>query len=80
MGKLLTFFDRHRIGWPDARRSLWFEDYEMTPEDVRFVESMRKATLIPTLVRLPSGRTVTGDELRQWYVARPAGAPTGETD
>lgn len=67
MGMIQTFLDRRLGITSNIRHPLWYEKYELTPDDVEFLEGMRGATLMPTLVRLPSGRTVTAHELDQWF-------------
>lgn len=77
-GKLMEFL-RHITG--RGRRAgrnaaetpspqpLWFDDYEISSEDERFLRGLAGRTLLPTRVRLPSGRTVTGAEVGQWLAA-----------
>jgi len=75
MEKLFHRFGGNRRRKPDetpegeVAQSIWFRTYALTAEDESFMERMRGRTLMPTTVRLPSGRLITGNELRQWFAA-----------
>ncbi|NUS44612.1 MAG: hypothetical protein HOQ24_13105 [Mycobacteriaceae bacterium] len=54
------------------RRHAWYESYPLTAEDERFMWRLYGHTLLPTLIRLPSGRSTTGEELRAWFRGKPS--------
>lgn len=70
MGKFMDPWRRRIFGAEPGFRAglpMWFDEYPVTSEDEAFMWRMYGRTLLPTSVRLPSGRTTTGDELRQWF-------------
>lgn len=65
MSRFAGLFHRNHDA-DSGENTYWFQRYAVTDDDTEFMSGLRGRTLLPTSVQLPSGRTATGAELREW--------------